>query len=183
MAYRFSPVEAMNVLRKALASVEADQVYHGSKIYGRYRYYGMGNRMIEFQPTENSDPATFPERMTGRELAAAIRAEIGLAINNQNAARRAVGLPEIVNDLVEEKDMAYLPEGWTEATPGGMATNAHPTDGGIVDRTMITDEWFVIFHRDGLQTVEGLASRDEAFRVFEERMQQVAENEPSAPGL
>lgn len=97
------------------------------------------------------------------------------------SARSSV-LPEASNTHASK---AFLPEGWTEATPGGMATNAHPTDGGIVDRTLLTEEWFVIFHRDGLKTVEGLASRDEAFRVFEERMKQAddVDLDPPAPGI
>jgi hypothetical protein len=101
MAYVHSPAEAQKVLRDALKAVEPDQVYHGGMVYGRYRYYGMGSRTIEFQPAGNSDKACFPARMTGGELAASIRAEIGLIIESQNVARRVVGLPEIENDLEE----------------------------------------------------------------------------------
>jgi hypothetical protein len=181
MAYRYSPDEAMSVLRKALDAVEPDQVYHGSMIYGRYRYYGMGNRTIEFQPAENSDPARFLERMSGQDLATAIRVEIGLAIENKNAARRAVGLPEIENDLSKESEMPYLPEGWTEASPGGLATNPDRINGGIVDKVMMSNEWFVIFNRDDLPLIDNLNSREEAFQVFAERLKQAAEAEPDSP--
>jgi len=173
MAARLSSADARKMLLNAFDAVEPDQVYHGSMIQGRYRYHGMGNRQIEFQPIDNSDPARFTERMTGRELAAAIGAEIDLDISNKNAARRAVGLPEIDNDV------------WTEASPNGLATNTHPLKGGIIDNVMGTDEWFVIFNRNDLPMIDGLDSREEAFRVFEERLRQVAEDEPtvSAPGF
>jgi hypothetical protein len=73
--------------------------------------------------------------------------------------------------------MSALPEGWTEAWPGGMATNRDPDLGGIVDRTILHSMgkampggWFVVFHRDGLATVEELPSREEAFEAFAEAM-------------
>lgn len=56
-----------------------------------------------------------------------------------------------------------LPEGWTESTPGGMATNRDPMNGGIIDKVMLMDEWFVIFERDGIDQIGGLSSRAEAF--------------------
>jgi hypothetical protein len=30
-----------------------------------------------------------------------------------------------------------LPEGWTEATPGGMATSLDPVLGGIIDQAIL----------------------------------------------
>ncbi len=30
-----------------------------------------------------------------------------------------------------------LPEGWTEASPGGLATNPDPLTGGIIDRAIV----------------------------------------------
>ncbi|NMZ71374.1 hypothetical protein SAMN05216370_0140 [Pseudomonas peli] len=59
-----------------------------------------------------------------------------------------------------------LPEGWTEAYPGGMATRNHPTLGGIIDKTIVGGRWFVVFHHDDLQPVEDLDSRAEAFAAF-----------------
>jgi hypothetical protein len=77
--------------------------------------------------------------------------------------------------------MPYLPEGWTEVAPGGLATNPDPVNGGIVDRTMITNEWFVIFNRDDLPLIENLTSRDQAFQIFEERLKHAAEADMGAP--
>lgn len=75
---------------------------------------------------------------------------------------------------LSEQNDNRLPPGWTEATPGGLATNKDPENGGIVDKNMAGLGWFVIFHRDGIDNVEGLSSRGEAFRIFAEKM---AEND------
>lgn len=56
-----------------------------------------------------------------------------------------------------------LPEGWTEVSPGGMATNRDPLKGGIIDKAVVSGEWFVIFERDGIAELDGFASRAEAF--------------------
>lgn len=61
--------------------------------------------------------------------------------------------------------MKTLPEGWTEALPGGMATNRDPVKGGIIDNEIVSGLWVVIFHRDDLPTLYGFSSRDEAFRA------------------
>jgi hypothetical protein len=60
-----------------------------------------------------------------------------------------------------------LPEGWTEARPGGMATNRDPVKGGIIDHEDVSGKWFVIFSRDDLPVLDGFASRDEAFRAHQ----------------
>lgn len=61
-----------------------------------------------------------------------------------------------------------LPEGWTEAYPGGMATNRDPVKGGIIDSEIVSGLWFVIFHRDDLPLLDGFNSRDEAFCAYEQ---------------
>ncbi|MDL5391391.1 hypothetical protein QSI13_24700, partial [Escherichia coli] len=65
-----------------------------------------------------------------------------------------------------QADDRELPEGWTEASPAGMATNPDPQNGGIIDRTIATNEWFIVFNRDNLATIEGLVSRKVAFELF-----------------
>lgn len=62
--------------------------------------------------------------------------------------------------------------GWTEAGPGGMLTNPNP-GGGIIDRVMLSSEWFVIFN-EGSEAVEGIESREKAVEVFIERQRQRA---------
>lgn len=47
-----------------------------------------------------------------------------------------------------------------------MATNPDPQSGGIIDRTIATNEWFIVFNRDNLATIEGLVSRKVAFELF-----------------
>lgn len=56
-----------------------------------------------------------------------------------------------------------LPEGWTESRPGGMATNRDPLKGGIIDKAIGTNDWFVIFERDGIEQIHDLPSRADAF--------------------
>lgn len=64
-----------------------------------------------------------------------------------------------------------LPAGWTEQSPGGMATNKDPENGGIVDKVIGVNEWFVVFNREGMETIDGLASRADAFRAFADAME------------
>lgn len=42
------------------------------------------------------------------------------------------------------RDAGVLPDGWTEASPGGLATNRDPVNGGIIDRTSISGKWFIV---------------------------------------
>lgn len=56
-----------------------------------------------------------------------------------------------------------LPAGWTEASPGGMATNPDPENGGIVDTMIVSGKWFAVFSREGLAPLEGFETRAEAF--------------------
>lgn len=63
---------------------------------------------------------------------------------------------------------SILPEGWTEASPGGLATNPDPIKGGIIDSEMVSGLWFVVFSRDDLPLLDGFASRDDAFRAYEQ---------------
>jgi len=46
---------------------------------------------------------------------------------------------EVATGAAAQADDHELPEGWTEASPGGMATNPDPLKGGIIDRTAEID--------------------------------------------
>lgn len=61
-----------------------------------------------------------------------------------------------------------LPEGWTEAYPGGMAANRDPVHGGIIDNEIVSGLWFAIFNREDLPVLDGFTSRDDAFRAHEQ---------------
>jgi hypothetical protein len=61
-----------------------------------------------------------------------------------------------------------LPDGWTEAFPGGMATNKDPILGGIVDDELFSGLWFVIFNHEDLEPLDGFSSRQEAFTAHEQ---------------
>ena len=63
-----------------------------------------------------------------------------------------------------------LPQGWTEASPGGLATNPDPVTGGIVDRQIVSGLWFVISHDGGIGTLEGFATRADAFAALQARL-------------
>jgi len=75
-------------------------------------------------------------------------------------------LAESLQKHLNQPETSALPEGWTEAHPGGLATNVDPENGGIIDQAIVTREWFVVFHQDGLKTLDGFATRDAAFEAF-----------------
>ncbi len=68
----------------------------------------------------------------------------------------------------------YLPEGWSESRPGGMMTNPDPVNGGIIDAAFGSCEWFVIFNRNDLPTLEGFASRNEALAAIRRELTKAA---------
>lgn len=63
--------------------------------------------------------------------------------------------------------MAKLPNGWTEASANGLACSNDPHLGGIIDCTIATKEWFVIFNSDKIESIGGLPSRDAAFEAYD----------------
>lgn len=75
-------------------------------------------------------------------------------------------------------DAAYLPEGWTESRPGGMATKTGEF-GGIVDTEPTSGKWFVVFEAKSLQPSEAIFNtRREAFTFFEESIAKIKAAEP-----
>ncbi|NKF21567.1 PLxRFG domain-containing protein [Solimonas marina] len=63
-----------------------------------------------------------------------------------------------------------LPDGWTESSPGRLATNQDPERGGIVDRAIKSGKWFVVPNRDGIGTLKGFATRAEALRALDKAL-------------
>lgn len=59
-----------------------------------------------------------------------------------------------------------LPDGWTEASPGGLMCNPDPTTGGIIDTPILPGKWFVVFNRPDLPLLDGYDTRDDAHRAF-----------------
>lgn len=57
-------------------------------------------------------------------------------------------------------------KGWN-INGNGIACNNDPVLGGIIDSSIVSGNWFIIFNDDDLEMVEGLESREEAFRVFD----------------
>jgi F420-dependent methylenetetrahydromethanopterin dehydrogenase len=60
-----------------------------------------------------------------------------------------------------------LPQGW-EGSGNGLVCNADPVLGGIIDRNLVSGQWFVVFNADDISVIEDIASRDDAFRLFQE---------------
>lgn len=61
---------------------------------------------------------------------------------------------------------------WNESA-SGLACNNDPVLGGIIDKTIISGEWFVIFNDDNLEMIEGLSSREEAFKEFQKAIEAI----------
>lgn len=57
-------------------------------------------------------------------------------------------------------------KGWTIGNT--IACNADPILGGIIDSEIVSGKWFIIFNDDDLEMITDLSSRDEAFIVFEQ---------------
>lgn len=64
-----------------------------------------------------------------------------------------------------------LPSGWSESRPDGMAINPDPIYGGIIDRGIVDQRWFVIHNDPELpEIIDDLASREDAFAAFNEKL-------------
>lgn len=71
------------------------------------------------------------------------------------------------------EDPGVLPDGWTEASAGGMAAWNDPARGGIVDQNKQSGQWFIIFNNDQLIDSRGFANRAEAFAAFAEGLAKI----------
>jgi hypothetical protein len=54
--------------------------------------------------------------------------------------------------------------GWTGGA--GLLCSAHPTLGGIIDRAIVSGEWFVIFNNSA-EITDGFATRADAIAAFD----------------
>lgn len=61
---------------------------------------------------------------------------------------------------------------WIESE-NGLMVNPDPVLGGIIDKTIKTGEWFVIFHSDLIPTIEGLESKEKALQAFNDALESV----------
>lgn len=59
---------------------------------------------------------------------------------------------------------------WLESG-NGLMVNPDPVLGGIIDKTIKTGEWFVIFHSDLIPVIEGLESKEKALQAFENALE------------
>lgn len=68
--------------------------------------------------------------------------------------------------------MKILPDHWFESNPGKMICSNHPTEGVIIDYTIVSGEWFVIFNNPKIEMLEHYTSRIEAVKAFLEKLQE-----------
>lgn len=61
---------------------------------------------------------------------------------------------------------------WIESE-NGLMINSDTILGGIIDKTIKTGEWFVIFHSDLIPTIEGLESKEKALQAFNAALESV----------
>jgi hypothetical protein len=61
-------------------------------------------------------------------------------------------------------DLHTVCPGWSESS-SGMLCSGH-TRGGIIDKTIKTRLWFVVFNDDDRPVANGLATRDQAVQAF-----------------
>ena len=92
----------------------------------------------------------------------------GWIIPKSKESRARAGLTDLLGapaaaPTPEPAPAVLLPEGWTEASPGGLATG--PV--GIVDRQIATGKWFAVPHREGAETLEGFDTRAEAIAALQ----------------
>lgn len=59
-----------------------------------------------------------------------------------------------------------IPQGWT-TNASGLACNPDPLLGGIIDKNIVSGEWFAIFNCEEIEPIEGIQSRGEAFDAFQ----------------
>ncbi|WP_249204635.1 hypothetical protein [Burkholderia cenocepacia] len=107
-----------------------------------------------------SSLVAFDEHSTDDEL----RADLISVVAERRAQSKIL---EAVNaDL--RKAEPVLPDGWTEAYPGGIATNRDPQVGGIVDSEIGSGLWFAIPNRDDIPDLQGFATRQHAFEALQD---------------
>lgn len=52
--------------------------------------------------------------------------------------------------------------GWSSLGPDQIICSGHPKSGGIIDKAIAADEWFVIFNDDTLPLLDGYETREDA---------------------
>lgn len=66
-------------------------------------------------------------------------------------------------------DLNRVAPGWKVGCSEGILSNAAPY-GGIIDKNLVSGEWFVIFNNDNFEALDGFATRDEAIDAFVDTM-------------
>lgn len=56
---------------------------------------------------------------------------------------------------------------WNHLSEDGIATNTDPIFGGIVDKAIVSGEWFVIPNDDRISLMDGFDTKQEAIDALE----------------
>lgn len=62
---------------------------------------------------------------------------------------------------------------WNHLSENGIATNRHPTRGGIVDTAIVSGLWFVIPNHPDLNAMEGFSSKANAIGALHLALRQI----------
>jgi hypothetical protein len=69
---------------------------------------------------------------------------------------------------------------WNHLSVDGIATNNDPENGGIIDKEILSGEWFVIFNNNDIPSASGFPTKDAAFQHHREALDMVTRAWPSA---
>lgn len=61
---------------------------------------------------------------------------------------------------------------WSHLAADAIATNNDPVFGGIIDKAIVSGEWFVISNSDDIPTMHGFATKQEAFDALEKAIKE-----------
>lgn len=73
---------------------------------------------------------------------------------------------------------AELPVGWSGSTEG-VATSKDPETGGIVDKAVVSGEWFAVPNKAGLATLEGFKTQADAIAALRKSAASDARTQPA----
>lgn len=118
-----------------------------------------------------SRPRPLPEVFVTAHCGKAHFVKTGKPCDHQCDVLRPSALRAERREKQHRGTVTTLPTGWTEATPGGMATNRDPVVGGIVDDEIVSGKWFAIANRGDIPTLTGFSSRAEAFAALKRALE------------
>ena len=68
--------------------------------------------------------------------------------------------------------MGTTAENW-KGSGNGLICNADPILGGIIDKAIVSGEWFAIFNSPEIEPMEGFTSREAAIEAFNTKLAEI----------